>query len=31
MHGDDDPVVVVITIKKAVAAEGEEGEAAPAV
>ena len=28
MHGDDDPVVVAITIKKAVAAEGEEGEAA---
>ncbi len=27
-HGDDDPVVVAITIKKAVAAEGEEGEAA---
>ncbi len=29
-HGDDDPVVVAITVKKAVAAEGEEGEAAPA-
>jgi len=28
MHGDDDPVVVAITVKKAVAAEGEE--AAPA-
>lgn len=27
MHGDDDPVVVAITVKKA-AAEGEEGEAA---
>ena len=30
LHGDDDPVVVAINIKKAVAAEGEEGEAAPA-
>lgn len=29
-HGDDDPVVVAITVKKAVAAEGEEGEAASA-
>ncbi len=28
MHGDDDPVVVAITVKKAAAAEGEE--AAPA-
>ena len=29
MHGSDDPVVVAITVKKA-AAEGAEGEAAPA-
>lgn len=28
LHGEDDPVVVAITIKKAVVAEGEEGEAA---
>ena len=28
MHGEDDPVVVAITVKKAVAAEGEEGAAA---
>jgi len=28
LHGEDDPVVVAITLKKAVAAEGEEGEAA---
>ncbi len=30
MHGSDDPVVVAITAKKAVAEEGAEGEAAPA-
>ena len=30
MHGSDDPVVVAITAKKAAAAEGAEGEAAPA-
>ena len=30
MHGSDDPVVVAITAKRAAAAEGEEGEAAPA-
>ena len=29
-HGSDDPVVVAITAKRAAAAEGEEGEAAPA-
>ena len=30
VHGSDDPVVVAITAKRAAAAEGEEGEAAPA-
>jgi large subunit ribosomal protein L25 len=30
MHGEDDPVVVAITVKKTAAVEGEEGEAAPA-
>ena len=30
MHGEDDPVVVAITVKKAAAAEGAEGDAAPA-
>lgn len=30
IHGSDDPVVVAITAKRAAAAEGEEGEAAPA-
>lgn len=30
MHGSEDPVVVAITAKKAAAAEGAEGEAAPA-
>ena len=30
MHGSDDPVVVAITAKRAVAEEGAEGEAAPA-
>ena len=29
-HGSDDPVVVAITTKKAAAAEGAEGDAAPA-
>ncbi len=29
-HGNDDPLVVSITVKKAAATEGEEGEAAPA-
>ena len=29
-HGTDDPVVVSISVKKAVAAEGAEGEEAPA-
>ncbi len=30
VHGSDDPVVVAITAKRAAAAEGEEGETAPA-
>lgn len=30
LHGSDDPVVVAITAKRAVAEEGAEGEAAPA-
>ncbi len=30
VHGSDDPVDVAITAKRAAAAEGEEGEAAPA-